>query len=318
MFVLNANITIKSEKRWVFDKITSCHVERSFESLTDTAVLVLPKKVKWQGDPEIPIRRGDPVTVQLGYDGKLETVFMGYITSIGSDIPVDIKCEDEMFMLKQRKAIKKAYRTATIRQVLEDQGMPYTIRVMGEQSLGAYRVTATTVAELLADLGKSGIRSFFITENGSPVLCSGILFDRSDSPLQVFSTGVNLIERSSLKHVRSDEAKYKVKAVSIDRNNKRTTVEVGDEDGSLRTFVTCGKSEAELKAWADAKLSECKNSGLEGSFTTFGARVVDKLDHVGVKLDGVRCGIYQVKKNVIDYGIDGYRQIITLGRRSSK
>lgn len=53
-----------------------------------------------------------------------------------------------------------------------------------------------------------------------------------------------------------------------------------------------------------------------GSFTTFGAELVDKLDNVGIKIDGERKGVYQVQKNVIKYSPTGFQgQEITLGAR---
>ena len=45
---------------------------------------------------------------------------------------------------------------------------------------------------------------------------------------------------------------------------------------------------------------------------------MDKLDAIGIKIDGNKMGVYQVKKNVIKYGTGGYRQEITLGLRVAK
>lgn len=92
-------------------------------------------------------------------------------------------------------------------------------------------------------------------------------------------------------------------------------VEVGDTDGETRTLHTYNKQEAELKAWAKQELERLKRDGLVGSFTTFGAELVDKLDNVGIKIDGERKGVYQVQKNVIKYSPSGFRQEITLGAR---
>ena len=61
MYVLCSKIEIKSKKTWLFDKITSAEVVRDTESLTDTCVVELPRKVKWQGENAIPIGRGDGV-----------------------------------------------------------------------------------------------------------------------------------------------------------------------------------------------------------------------------------------------------------------
>jgi hypothetical protein len=98
-------------------------------------------------------------------------------------------------------------------------------------------------------------------------------------------------------------------------NNKKVHLEVGDADGETRTLHTYNKNEAELKAWAEQELVRLKRDGLTGSLTTFGAVLVDKLDAVGVKIDGERKGVYQVQKNVITFGTDGYRQAITMGER---
>lgn len=47
MFRLTAKIEIRSAKTWVFDKVASVEITRDIETLTDTCVLQLPKKVKW-------------------------------------------------------------------------------------------------------------------------------------------------------------------------------------------------------------------------------------------------------------------------------
>lgn len=91
-------------------------------------------------------------------------------------------------------------------------------------------------------------------------------------------------------------------------------MEVGDADGEHRTLHAYNKAESELKAWAEQEIKRLKRDGLTGSLTTFGYRLVDKLDAVGIKIDGEKKGVYQVKKNVIKYGTGGFRQEITLGQ----
>ena len=72
MLRLTAKIQIKSERLWEFEKINAVEVERDTEKLTDTCRLTLAKKMRWDDEKEIPVKRGDKVTVWLGYDGKLE------------------------------------------------------------------------------------------------------------------------------------------------------------------------------------------------------------------------------------------------------
>ncbi len=315
MFRLTARIEIKGDRSWTFSFVHAVEITRDMEKLTTTARITMPKKVKWDGAAEIPVKRGDSVAIYLGYDGDLQSAFSGYVREVGFKTPVVIECEDEMFRLKQMPTVKKTYRSVNLETLLKDQGLTCRINVMGEQSLGAYRVTADTVASLLGKLSEQGIRSFFRYEDGEPVLYAGVLFERETSPSQVFKTGLNIISDQSLNQQKADTMRLRVKAVSLMPDNRKIKVEVGDADGEHRTLHTYNKSESELKAWAEQEVKRLKRDGLTGSFTTFGFKLVDTLDAVGLVIDGVRMGVYQVRKNVIKYGDGGFRQEITLGLR---
>lgn len=315
MYRLTAKITIDGGRRWQLEEVTAVEITRDTEKLTDECRITLPKKVKWDGEPDIPVCRGDMVSVSLGYDGELQAAFSGYVRDVGFKTPIVLVCEDEMFKLKQQPAQKKAYRNVDLETLLKDQGIGCEIRVFGEQRLGQYRVTADTVASLLGKLQQQGIRSFFRTEDGQPVLYCGVLFERETSPSQVFATGLNIIDDQSLEQQQADTMRLRVKAVSLMPDNKKVKVEVGDADGELRVLHTYNKTESELKAWAEQEVKRLKRDGLTGSFKTFGYRLVDKLDVIGMKIDGEKKGCYQVKKNVIKYDTGGFRQEITLGYR---
>lgn len=314
MYRLTAKIEITGAKSWRLDFVTGVEITRDTEKLTDICKITLPKKIKWDGENEVPVKRGDAVKVWLGYDDRNELAFAGYVKEVGFKTPVVLECEDEMFKLKQMATIKKAYKSTTLEQLLKDQGLT-DVKVMGEQTLDAYRVTADTVASLLGKLQESGIRSFFRCEDGKPVLYSGVIFERGTGASQVFATGINIINDQSLEQQKADTMRLNVKAVSILPNNKKIKVEVGDADGERRTITTYNKTESQLKAWAEQEIKRLKRDGLKGSLTTFGYKLVDKLDTVGFKINGTPMGVYQVKKNVIKYGSGGYRQEVTLGLR---
>lgn len=317
MFRLSAKVEVSGESgSWTFEKITSCEIERDADALTATCKLTLPRKVKWQGQTSNPIRRGDKIKVWLGYDDDLELAFVGYVLRKGFKTPIEIFCEDEMFMLKQKPCVKKAYKSVDIQTLLSDQNLGYDIKVLGEQSIGQYRTNFETVAELLAHLKENSIRTFFRFEDGKPVLYCGVLFDHGTELRQVFETGVNIISDSSLDEQKAEDVKIKLKVVSLQPDNKKKIkVEVGDADGERRTLHCYGKTEAEAKAWGEQELERLKRDGLTGSFQTFGHMLLDRLDIIGIKIDGERKGKYQIQKNTITYGSSGFRQDITLGPR---
>lgn len=313
MFRLCAKIEIKGDRAWSFDFVNAVEITRDTEKLTTEAKITMPKKVKWDKADKIPVKRGDSVKISLGYDDNLQTAFVGYVRDVGFKTPIVITCEDEMFKLKQMPTKKKAYRSVSLETLLKDQGISYRLNIMGEQALGAYRVTADTVAALLGKLSEQSIRSFFRYEDGAPVLYCGVLFERDTRPAQVFKTGLNIISDQSLQQQKAENMRLRVKAVSLMPDNKKIKVEVGDADGEHRTLHTYNKTESELKAWAEQEIKRLKRDGLTGSFTTFGHTLVDCLDAIGIVIDGVKSGVYQVKKNIVKYGDGGYRQEITLG-----
>lgn len=320
MLQLTAKITIFSDKTWEFDRVAQVQIEKDCETLTDTCKITLPKKAKWQNEEHCPIKRGDKITVRLGYvqymKPAIPLVFSGYITKIGAKVPVVIECEDEMWKLKTAKAEKKTYKTCNLKTLLDDQHMAVAVKVFGEQNLGAYRQDKETVAELLDNLRQQGVRSFFKYDaEGTPTLHCGVVFGKQGNMVQLFDNHINLISDDGLEWQEADTLRLKVKAISLDGKNKKTVVEVGDNDGEIRTIHTLNKTESELKAWAQQELERLKQDGLCGTFDTFGAVPVDKADIIGVRLDGKDMGRYQVKKNTITYGTGGFRQSIELGAR---
>lgn len=319
MLKLSAKVEITGEKKWVFEKITACEIVRDSEALTTTCKLTLPRKVKWKGETSNPIKRGDKISVWLGYDDNLQLAFTGYVLRKGFKAPIEIFCENEMFMLKQKQCVKKSYKNVDIQTLLKDQGLPYDIKVLGEQNIGQYRVNFENVAELLAHLKENNIRTFFRIENDKPVLYCGVLFDHGNEMRQVFATGINIISDSSLDEQKAEDVKIKLKVVSLQPDNKKKIkVEVGDADGEKRTLHCYGKTEAEAKAWGKQELERLKRDGLTGSFQTFGHVLLDVLDVIGIKIDGERKGKYQVQKNTITFGSSGFRQDITLGARAAE
>ena len=105
MLTLKCQIEIrsKSTKKTVrFDYANSIEVKTSCNSLTDTAVLKLPRKMSWRGKPLTDyVRRNDGITIRAGYaEHGLKTLFQGYVKDVENGRPVEITCENEMRRLK--------------------------------------------------------------------------------------------------------------------------------------------------------------------------------------------------------------------------
>ncbi len=93
---------------------------------------------------------------------------------------------------------------------------------MGEQSLGAYRVTADTVAALLGKLSEQGIRSFFAMRTVSRCFIAvSCLNATPHPPRHSRGTELNIISDESLRQQKAENMRLRVKAVSPMPDNKK-------------------------------------------------------------------------------------------------
>ena len=81
MLRLVSEITIEGDETWLFNAVHEVNIVQDVMSLTDTCEVQLPKKIKWQNAvknyEKPPVKRGDKITVKLGYNDELKTIFTG-------------------------------------------------------------------------------------------------------------------------------------------------------------------------------------------------------------------------------------------------
>lgn len=110
MYQLNWDIAFKTKTGiWNLGILAECTIERSQKNLADTATIILPEAEfnKVLNVQEI-IKRGDKVSLQLGYDNDLKNEFNGYVREITTnDSSIQIVCEDGLFLF--RKGVKDAF-----------------------------------------------------------------------------------------------------------------------------------------------------------------------------------------------------------------
>jgi hypothetical protein len=286
---------------------------RDIETISATCTLTLPHNTEWYNSKTVPVERGDRIEVELGYDNELEKVFTGYIKTVSAKTPIEIGCDDEIYLLKNTPAKKKSYAVADVETLLREQ-LPGGVKfeVFKKQAFGKYSVNSDTVAQLLGDLQENGLTFYF--RDG--VLYAGMMFDHpANARKQVFKDGEggNIIDDSDLVWNNADSISLRIKASGTDSAGKKISVEVGDPDGEVRSYFKYNTTKAALEAEAKKKLTEWKIAGLSGSFTTFGAKPVWLLDNIKIQTGGHPAGTYRVTKNTLTFGTGGYRQEITIG-----
>ena len=321
MLKLCSEITIEGDKTWLFNAVADCNIVEDVSTLTDTCEIQLPKKIKWQeavaknGKP--PIKRGDKITIKLGYDGDLQTRFTGFIRSVDAKVPITIKCEDGMFVLKSHKVKPKAFKNASLHEIMSYllEGTSIQFQLMDKNiKVGNWRLTKTHASEELQELKeKMMLSSYFRRINGESILYIGLAYPLDNRKKIKFMHGKNIIDEN-FEYRDKEDIRVRCEAQSFNAKNKKVTYEYGDKDGDVIKIRMDGLTENELKKYAIEAVERYKQSGFKGSFETFGQPEVSKCDMVEIHASDGNSGVYLVKKLEIEFGTNGYRQKIELGQ----
>ena len=296
--------------------LTECTIESSWETLTDTCTLTLPRKVEWRGrrlavGDDSLLRAGQPVDVQLGYDGRNTERFTGVVRSVSAGIPVEVECEDSLPL--KRTPLTLSYRDANLKQVLKDVlgSFPYT--VLADYRLGKLRITRLTPMQVLSELGKKyGIRAWI--RSGRMYVGLAVAVELQRSYRIRFDRNV---VATDLEWRRAADVRIKATGVIIRPDATKVEVVVGDPEGETRTFHYYDLTAAEVKALLEQETQRLRYTGYRGTLTTFlepQIRHGDIVELVNPELPE-QDGAYLVSAVKTTFGQGGGRQELTLETR---
>ena len=259
MFKLTSDIQVGN---YQYNGVVDLEHESSWDNLTDKCTLTFPRRVEWDGKNiafgDAPlIQRGNKVVVGLGYDFQNKTVFEGYVHQIHAQTPVEVECQDAAWLLKQStKTI--SYKDVTLQKLLTDilpEGMVFEVN---DLSLGSFRISKASPAEVLEKIKKTYFQKSFF--RGGKLYC-GLAYVPSLQNTHTVKFERNVVD-SQLQYLRKEDVRVKLKAISMLPNNKKIEVEVGDPDGEQRTLHQYNVSEKVLRAIAEQEVEE-EDEGIE-------------------------------------------------------
>lgn len=311
-YALYGEIRFRGKDPFRITRFSECKIESSWKSLTDTAEIVLPRKVQDFEEFKISnwFKEGDPVEIWLGYDGKLDLEFSGYIKKISVGIPLVISCEDEMYNLK-RSSVSVSMKNATLKQLLKHIAPAYEV-VCDDVQLGALRFSKMAASEIMQELQKQGIYCWF-----------------EGKVLHAFNTSKNdvdpvdiQIERTASESLKQREIeKTLVVMTLIRRKGKKRHVEFGDPVGGrriVREIAGIDMSESEMKKEAQRLYELSQRPGLDGDITLWGIPRVQHGMRVNLKsiLYPDKNGTYYIDAVTKTFAKEGYRQVCKLGLKA--
>jgi hypothetical protein len=296
------------------DAVHQVTIESSWDELTDTCTIKLPRNYKWAGrelatgsDPVF--RRKMPVRVNCGYDGQTVEVFRGYVRDIKATIPIEIVCEDEMYLLK-KGSFTKSYRSVSLKELVTDMvGGLMPFEVFADQGLGQLRVNKMSPAKVFEELREKRFIKAWCREG---VLYVGWVTIPKLQRKRTFEFGKNIIEHN-LEWRKEEDVEIRLKGVIMYPDDKKKELFEGPETGEERTFHAYNVSVAEMRKLMKAEIERLRFTGYRGSFAVFGIPDVRHGDIITIN-DPVydRSATSMCKKVSITFGVNGYRQEIEL------
>lgn len=323
MYVLTSHIEIGEQIK--IDFVTQVDIVSSWKNFTDTAEITIPRNITVtetgkgiKKGIKNYLKQGDPIKIQLGYDGNLKDEFVGFVARIKPDVPMVIMCEDYMYQLK-RVTVSGSFEAISLQDLVKYIVAEYhksnrpaiNYEVTSTTSIGSIVFENVSIVKVLEDLKTRGFYSFF---RGN-TLYVGFQSDFGIGQRFNFDFQKNIIS-NSLEYRLTEDLRVKVKATSHAPDGKKISVEVGDSDGDTRTLNYYNLSEAELKKHAEEDLKRMKRTGYMGGFTSFGRPFVQHGDIcaiVDAEYTERDDEAYQADSVKVSFGMGGYRRTIELG-----
>jgi len=316
-----------------FNYTTKIEINKSFDNMTDTAIIVMPNKFL-NDNKTITVgtnnvfNRNDPVKIELGYFPNISTEFEGFISKIMPDSPLKIECQDRMYLLKQKNIPSKSFASTTVGEVVKFVAQGEKIEFDDENAhIGAFEidnnafVNAVKVFEVLRK--QFGFKIFYKGDVLQVRILPSILSQGGDVAELGFQKHVI---GSNLNYIKEEDVDLVIKAESILENNTRIVLYGSKENGTVRVTKVVQNAaqtkplkvynftEAQLEAEIIRRIDEFIYEGYEGALTTFGEPRFDPEDKVTLfdNKNLEREGTYLIKSVTKTFGIDGYRQIVEL------
>lgn len=266
-------------------------------------------------------KEGDPVSIDLGYNGDLRNEFRGFLRRVNLTTPITIELEGYAWQLRNQN-ILASWKKTTLKEVLE-------------------RVVQGTDIKLSADIPQVALTNFYIINDDGlkvleylkrkmlltvyfddDVLYAGIEEGRTTNGTAsgaglaevVYKIGYNCpTNQPNLKQRLGKDNLVMVRLKTKGKNGRHTLYEAGDKNGAVVEInIPFSNDENYLKGLADAQLKRLKYDGYEGKITGFlqpyckpgwKAKILDP------KYEGARAGTYFIPTVETTFGVKGARRI---------
>lgn len=274
MFSLDFDITIGRYQLQALEKV---NIETSQELLSDSCIITLPSMVAGRAiRVEDKIKKGDPVTVKLGYNGELKTEFKGYLKAIYPESPMRLECEDSAYLF--RKVVKsKILRNVSIKEILEyvlsevNPQLSQPFGLVSDLSNNSYKWDAFTIHnatgfEVLDKLRQESGLMIYVRDNK---LHYHLAYTEITGQV-IYDFAENIEVTSNLKYVSGQDLKTRVIVVGRTAKGTKVEGEAGESGGDVITLQRPTVSDkTTLENIAREELKKLSYDGFRGNIDSW-------------------------------------------------
>lgn len=315
MLRMDFDIRIGNYRLKMVDEVKAKH---SVEQLSDTATIALPAMVEGTAlQVEKSLNVGDAVTIRLGYDGKLQTEFEGYLKAIQTDNGrLVIECEDALYLFDKKVddvELTGISMKALLEKVVRQIDASFTVQTEFEftwDKFVFYHATARDILKKVQDETKANIwfdgQTLHVQPQYAQASEKTVLFDFARN-----------IESSNLKYRKKEDKKVEVTVKVTNSKGEECKHTIGASGGKSIQKVVCGVNPMQLKTLAENEYNLWCYDGYEGSFTGWIVPYVQPGDAVRLHDSDypAKEGLYYVTGTEISFSKDGGKRSVSLGRR---
>lgn len=297
--------------------LESVEIHRSVELLADTAVIRLPgSEYNAALDVESRIRRGDRVTVRLGYwETEILTEFEGWVQRVGTDNgAITLECEDDLFRMRvalRDRQLEKVSLKDLLNGVLSEIG-GYTLNCSYDWTYDRFVINTATGYDVLAKVQEESGADIYLDGTVLHVHPPGQMTGR-----EVIYDFAQNVQSCDLQYRRSDERSVRVVVKALMPDGTVRESEYGPAGGDKVEVRCAATDDASMRSRGESEVRRLSFDGYDGSITGWLVPYVRPGDSVVLhdRDYEYKNGKYFVQAVTTTFGSSGGTRKIELGFR---
>lgn len=317
MFTLGYNIKLADFRLGMLDKV---EIHRSVELLADTATIVLPgSEYNKALDVESLIKRGDPVSISIGYEETgLREEFRGWIQRISTDDgSITIECEDDLYKFRKslpNEELKAVTLESLLKKVISGIGESYKLDCTYSWTYEKFVINTATGYDVLKKVQEESGADIYLSDDTLHVHAPAEAV--GDDVFYNFSLNV---EECDLTYRKAEDRKVQVVVKATMPDGTVKEIETGTTGGD-KVEIRCATSdEASMKQRGETEVKRLSFDGYDGNITTWLIPYCKPGDTAELRDEDYpeKDGRYFVQAVTTEFSRDGGKRTVELGFRLS-